>query len=437
MSRKKTVEDLPMNYIRSELNMFDKEGYDMSITSTQENEFFPIAPLSDALAPLTFNVVSSMDHYIDLSRTRLYMRMSVQTAAGAAMAATDICPPVNNICHSAFSQCAVYLNGTQITPTSNFYAYRAYLERLLCASKEFNKTQASLSGYYKETDPTDNEEAGGDSYQKRYTMSAASAQFEVLGRLHSDIFCSGAFLPPGIDLKVVLTRSPAAFCLHAKAAGNYKLNIHEAKLQVTKYKIQPHVSLRHISRWEAGEPAIIQMNRVDVKSYGLSVGTQTSINETLISGVLPTRIVVALVESQYVIGNIRNNPFLFDGFGLTKIGMYVNSDTNECRELDVNISATSGRIKEAVHNIYRSLGIDNQDCAIDFTEQDFLANRALFVYDIDPAGQGISPPRHGNIKIDLKFAAATTAPLTVLVYTETPGILNIDKNKQVYFSDSA
>ena len=437
MSRKKSTEDSPMNYIRSELNLFDKEGYDMSITSTQVNDLFPIAPLSEEMAPLTFNIVSSMDHYIDLSRTRLYLRMSVTKGDGSPMAATDICPPVNNICHSAFSQCAVYLNNTQISPTSQLYAYRAYLERLLCTSKEFNKTQAALSGYYKETDPTENDQTKDDSYKKRFDMSTTSGQFEVLGRLHSDIFCAGSFLPPGVDLKIALTRAPSAFCLHSKAAGAFKLNIHEAKLQVTRHKIQPQVSLEHIRKWEHGKPATIEMNRVDIKSYGLATGTVTSVNENLISGMLPSRIVVALVKSTNVIGTITTNPFLFGGYNLTKIGMYVNSDTNESRELDVNIKMPAGRIKEAVHNIYRSLGIDNQDCAIDFTEQDFVNNRALFVYDIDPAGPGTSPPRYGNIKIELKFSAATSDPLTVLVYTETPSILNIDQEKNAYFSDTA
>lgn len=436
MSRKKSTHE-PMHYIRSELNLFDKEGYDMSIISTQNNEYFPIAPLSDALAPLTFNVPSSMDHYVDLSRTRLYMRMSVTAGAGTALAATDICPPVNNICHSAFTQCSVYLNGTQITPTSNLYAYRAYLERLLCTSKEFNKTQASLSGYFKETEPTTTDETGTDSYGKRNKWTAKSEVFEVLGRLHSDIFCSGYFLPPGVDLKVVLTRAPAAFCLFAKATGDFRLNIHEAKLQVTKYKVQPQVSIGHIRTWESGEPVNIQMNRVDIKSYGLSTGTQNSVNENLITGELPSRIVVALVRANNVIGEITTNPFLFNGFNLTKIGMYVNSDVNECRELDVHIDAKGARIKEAVHNIYRSLGIDNQDCAIDFTEDDFLKSRALFVYDIAPTGQGIPPPRHGSIKIELKFSAQTTHPITVLVYTETPSTLHIDKAKNAYFASAA
>jgi len=333
----------------------------------------------------------------------------------------------------------VYLNDTQITPTSNMYAYRAYLERLLCTSKEFNKTQAALAGYFKEEDPASTNEAGTDSYAKRHTMSAKSLEFEVLGRLHSDIFCSGAYLPPGVDIKVVLTRAPAAFCLHAKVAGDLRLNIHEAKLQVTRYRVQPQVSLGHIHMWENDKVANIHMNRVDVKSYGLATGTQNHVNENLITGELPSRIVVALVRSNNVIGTITTNPFLFDGFNLSKIGMYVNSDSNECRELnlDFNPTAPKGvRIKEAVHNIYRSLGIDNQDCAIDFTVEDFIKYKALYVYDIDPTADGISPARYGSIKIELKFSAATANPITVLVYTETPSVLHIDKTKNVFFANS-
>jgi len=37
---------------------------------------------------------------------------------------------VNNLLHSLFSQCTIYLNGTQITQATVLYPYRAYIETL-------------------------------------------------------------------------------------------------------------------------------------------------------------------------------------------------------------------------------------------------------------------------------------------------------------------
>lgn len=439
--KKRIVEEqieVPLNFIRSELDIFQKQGTDMSVVSSHSTDYFPSSPLTDSLAPITFNVMGTNEHYIDLSKTRLYMRMKVTKADGTALGATDFTVPANNICHSAFNQCTVWLNDQQITPTSMFYAYRAYLERLLCTSKEFNKTQAALAGYYKETDPANKDQTKEDSFKKRFDISALSAVFEVLGRIHADIFCSGTFLPPGVDMRIALTRAPDAFALVAAGTTTaFKLNILEAKLQVTRCKIQPAVALSHIKMWESGQVANMYLNRVDVRSYGLATGTLSNVNENLIVGELPSRMVIALVATQSMIGSMATNPFIFAGNSLSNISVSINSDVNETRDLEVNFTAATKRTKEAVHNLYRSLGIDNQDCAIDLSEEDFVNGRALYVYDLAPAGEAIPAARHGSVKIELKFSTATTAPVTVLVYTETPSVLHIDKNKKVYYSNLA
>jgi len=423
------------HYVRSELDIFKKEGYDLSIVGSQMNEYFPIAPLNDSAAPITFNIPGTDTHYLDLAKSRLYLRLKITLADCSDIAATDVVAPVNNICHSLFSQCSVYLNETQITPTSNYYAYRAYLERLLCFSKEFNKTQSSLSGYFKEKEPKNNDETKDDSFKKRIIMSAKSGVFEVVGRPHSDIFVQKDFIPPGIDLRVVLTRTPDVFALHAKAAGAYKLQILEAKMQILKHKIQPAVAMHHIKMWERNDVASIYLNKVDIKTYGLPKETLTSTQENILSGELPSRLVVAIVKTSDMIGDITSNPFVFGGYDLKSIQISVNSDNNDSRYLEVDFSKNNIRIKEAVYNIFKSLGIDNCDASIDFTEEDFVNDRALYVYDISPVWDGLPPPRHGNIKIDLKFSKQTADPLTVICYTEIPTVLNIDKTKQVFFSD--
>ena len=433
-----TISKLPhQNFIRSELDLFDQQSYDLSIVSTQVNTYHPSGPLSNATAPIEFNIAGSDTGYIDLAKTKLYMRCKVTQASGAAVAAGVKLAPINNICHSAFSQCAVYLNETLLTSTTQMYAFRAYLERLLSTGLEFNSTQALLAGYFKEQDPEDNDETGSDSFGKRYTMAAKSNVFEVVGRPHSDIFTSCSYLPPGVNMRVVFTRASDPFVLHCDSAtAGYKFVIEECKLQVTRYKIQPQVSMSHIKMWEQGKIANFPLTKVDIKSYGVSTGTREMVNENLITGELPSRILVALVRTDDLIGNMTTNPFRFSSLGLKKIGMYINSDQNDGREIEVNFTATNLRIKEAVHNLYRSLGIENRDCSIDFTADDFQSHRAIYAFDVDPVGEGIAPPRFGNIKIDLQFDGATTEAITVLVYTENPTTLHIDKHKRVYFSGS-
>ena len=49
--------------------------------------------------------------------------------------------PVNNILHSLFSEIDVSLNGKVVTPGTDTYPYKAYLEKLLSYSPDTFKTQ--------------------------------------------------------------------------------------------------------------------------------------------------------------------------------------------------------------------------------------------------------------------------------------------------------
>ena len=71
------------------------------------------------------------DAYLDLANTYLLIRAKVVRGDGTDLAADTQVAPVNNWLHSLFSQVDVYINDTLVTPSSNTYPFRAYVETLL------------------------------------------------------------------------------------------------------------------------------------------------------------------------------------------------------------------------------------------------------------------------------------------------------------------
>ena len=57
----------------------------------------------------------------------LHVQVKVTRANGDDLLLVLPVGPVNNWLHSLFSQVDVYLNGTLVTPSTNTYAYRAYM----------------------------------------------------------------------------------------------------------------------------------------------------------------------------------------------------------------------------------------------------------------------------------------------------------------------
>ena len=85
-------------------------------------------------------IPGTADAYIDLANTYLLIR-----------AADTPVVPVNNWLHSLFSQVDVYINDTLVTPSSNTYPFRAYVDTFLSYGDEAKNTQLTSQLWYKDT----------------------------------------------------------------------------------------------------------------------------------------------------------------------------------------------------------------------------------------------------------------------------------------------
>lgn len=116
--------------IKSELDIFATPPTQNSNESGSTFCYRPISTLSNS-APIEFLVTSSGDEYIDLAHTTLHVIAKVKIDGTVASGATAQVAPVNNWFHTLFSHVDVYLNQKCVTPPSNHYGYRSYIENLL------------------------------------------------------------------------------------------------------------------------------------------------------------------------------------------------------------------------------------------------------------------------------------------------------------------
>ena len=113
-----------------ELDLFTVPPTQNSIVDSRIVEHQPMASL-DSGGPIEFLIPGSGDDYLDLSNTMLHVQVKLTRADGDDLLLALPVGPVNNWLHSLFSQVDVYPNGTLVTPSTNTYAYRAYIETLL------------------------------------------------------------------------------------------------------------------------------------------------------------------------------------------------------------------------------------------------------------------------------------------------------------------
>jgi hypothetical protein len=139
-------------------------------------EYYPISStLNSDTAPIEFEIKGQEDEYLDLSQSFLQLVCKFTKGDGVDLTGGgSTSTPVNNILHSMFSEIYVSLNGKVISPGTDTYPYKAYLQQLLSYSHKTLKTQMKACTLW----------------EKRYRGTHGRSQVRTTGSTTSGIPCS-------------------------------------------------------------------------------------------------------------------------------------------------------------------------------------------------------------------------------------------------------
>ena len=246
------------------------------------------------------------DAYLDLANTYLLIRAKVVRGVGTDLAADTPVAPVNNWLHSLFSHVDVYLNDTLVTPSSNTYPFRAYVDSVLSYGDEANNTQLTSQLWYKDTaghmDAT-NVYGGSTGLVERRRYIAESRIVEIMGRLHVDLFLQDRFLLNGVSVKI-RHRSNDAFSPMAGGQNpDYKLQIVDVVLFARNAVLSPTVQMAHIKALEKGT-AKYPIRPVDCKVYSIPQGAMSHTHENMFLGTLPKRLILWCIDNDAYNGEL-------------------------------------------------------------------------------------------------------------------------------------
>ncbi|XP_015609351.1 uncharacterized protein F54H12.2-like, partial [Cephus cinctus] len=151
--------------------------------------------------------------------------------------ATDKVTPVNNFLHSLFSLVDVFFNPKLVSPQSNTYPYRAYIENTLNYESTAKNTHLTAGLYYQQS-PCALNNISKSIASGNAGLSASSMKdgriLDFSGPLRCDVFNQEKYLLNGVDMHLRLDSSKDNFCLMQSGTGYYKVHITEATLFVRK-----------------------------------------------------------------------------------------------------------------------------------------------------------------------------------------------------------
>ncbi|CAG2205103.1 unnamed protein product [Mytilus edulis] len=130
----------------SELQIFEIPPYQVGVESITYEECRPVSQIT-AYNPIEFDLCANngMD-YIDLKRSKLYVKLKVKKANGEDLQDGDTVGPVNLFLQSLWSQLDVYIQGQMVTSSNTYYPYKSPLSlHALCVLKNESREEMNIS----------------------------------------------------------------------------------------------------------------------------------------------------------------------------------------------------------------------------------------------------------------------------------------------------
>ena len=142
----------------SELMLFQPPVVNSGVDYVQWMECRPLNQLTED-GSVDLQVTGQGSQYLDLQRSRLYVKAQIVKEDGSNVGADEKVTPANLWLHSLFSQVDVYFEQKLVSTAGSNYAYKAYLDVLLSYGIDAKESQCQTQLYYKDS-------AGGHGHHR-------------------------------------------------------------------------------------------------------------------------------------------------------------------------------------------------------------------------------------------------------------------------------
>lgn len=405
----------------------------------EQTEWIDIRPTASPIhgGAVEFNISGTGTNYIDLQRTRLYVRLRLLHEDGSILNEKEKVALINLPLHSMWNQVDISLQQQIITSSvSNNYAYKAYIDMLLkhgtltndpeCQTQLYNQDNA---GSFDDADPITGSNLG---LYIRSTFTEGSKSLDLEGPIFPDICQQERFVINGVQVGIKLWPARETFCLmSSESAVRYKLQIEDCVLKCCYVKINPGVILGH-SEVLLKQPAIYPLRRSDLKCFTIAAGQFHMNIDDVFQGDIPESLVVGLVSSRAYSGDYTLNPYNFQHFNCNFAAFYVDGKSVPTNPIEPNYS--KGTYISAYLSLFSGKRTNTTAHQFSLSREDYARGYCLYMFDVNStydSENNLPLLRKGHTRLQFKFDTALQEAVTCICYAYFPSVLKINAARNV------
>ena len=422
-----------------EFNLFGNIPVQHQVEKCFYQEFTPISLINDK-APITIVAQGAPNQCWALHKSFLTVTCKITKDDGTPIVGGSDVTTANNVLDSLFQQIDVELGDKQVSDNNILYGYRSIMDNLLSYSEEAQKTWMRGAIFAKDTvgqlgifsKADDSANVGAKERGVNFNLSA---EVQLSGRPHCDIFMQDRAILPNSKLTLKLIPCRDNFILMCPATGthNYKIKIMDARLNLCILQISDSLNLA-VHKMLQTTNARYPLTRVTMKHLSIPTGSTNVLQDNLYLGKIPKRIILGLVTDASMGGGMQQNPYNFATHGLNYLVLNVNGEMVPSKPLTPDFTAK--KYLREYNMMFEGMRNQFSNTPVNISYNEFANGYAFFVFDLTAHGHGgcMSSSHNGTIRIEAKFAA-TGSVIDIICLAEYDSELEIDKFNQVIAVD--
>jgi hypothetical protein len=411
-----------------QLDLFSPPAVQKSVEREYTVDYRPVTQLSED-APIIFDI-TEQKHFLDLFNSQLYVKLRIVKKDGGAVADKQKVTPVNNILHSLFEKITVFIEGREVTGSNKDYPYKAYLSTLLSYDTSAKETQLQSQGFFKDDGDDMDKIANNTGAYHRAKLFAKSNTVELQSCLYEDIFMQQRFLPNNIKVSIKFDRTSHDFALlNLEPTTDYKVELQDVIFKARMVELYPEVQYS-ITKMMETRPALFPYTKREIRVENLQAGFTSGTFDNIFPSRLPTRVLVAIVNSEGYNGNKKKNPYAFKPCNLTRIALTVDNNTVATYTPTFGDVFGSG-VAPAYLSLFDTFKQLGANFGNDLTLMDFAKSYTVYAFNIKPSYGSSYEPDHGHVRLSLTLSKPLTEASCLIMHSETPCLMEITGTRNV------
>jgi len=439
------------------LNMFSTPPTDVSMSSRRSVR---INPFNTGINPVTFQVDPQED-LIDLNESFFEVELTVKKSDATNLLTADVLGVANNLAHTLFKQINVRLNGTLISPQTDTYHIKAYIETLLNHDRHDGESILTPSGWYNCLGVPDDGDADELTANKLDTTHANYADLPqdlknlVQSRLQFldgdavtlrfkpflEVFHLSKLLVPGVQIQIdMYFNTPAMWTIRWAGASTLRLTEADVKVRLflSQVRVTPSVYREIMTSMKGGRVATYPTVRGEIRTYSHPNDNRHFECSNPFHNKLPNRLVVVMLKQAAFNGTITESPFNFGKFNLASIKQLVRGEAYPYETLELQHDGDS-KDQRGYYRFLQASGALCRGKGNMVRKVDWGNGKRCNMFVFDNTANGclhspvLNPKQEGELRLVIDFGGNPGENLTILLYGEFENLLEINENRVVIY----